>query len=224
MVDSELRIYNLAVDAVGGTGTIETTDEPSREAELCSRWYGPVRDKVLRGAHWSSAKKFSRLAQKAERVEDIWVGGNPTPAYQYSFGLPPDMVSPRYLTDFARFDLSVYDSNTKVLSTAGLSPILCYTARIDPVLMDDSLSHAIVFALAAAICSPLTGATQKGRMLLQEANDAIISARVENAMPENEITSHIPDFIAVRGYGTPSQGQNYIYPYGSTFTAGDLGG
>lgn len=224
MVDSELRIYNLAVDAVGGTGTIETIDEPSREAELCSRWYGLVRDKVLRGAHWQSAKKFARLAPLAERTEDLWVVGNPTPAYSYAFSLPVDLIGPRHLTDFGRFDLSVYNENTRVLSTGSPAPVLCYTARIEPILMDISLANAVVFALAAAICEPLTGASRKAMNLLQQTNEAIISARVDNAMSENETTAHIPDFIAVRGYGTPFQGQNFIYPYGSLFTAGDIGG
>lgn len=224
MAYSELQLYNLAVDAVGGTGTIETISEVSREAELCSRWFGPVRDKVLRAAHWQSAKAYQRLALRASRDEETWVTTYPTPAYSNAYSLPADALIPRFLTDFSRFDISVYDSSTHILSTTSPSPILCYTKRIDVNLMEESLAYAIAIALAAHICEPLTGATQKARMRLQEANEAILQARVETANTDNQPTSHIPDFISVRGYGTPALGNSFVYPYGELFMAGNIGG
>lgn len=224
MAYSELQLYNLAVDAVGGTGTIETIDEVSREAELCSRWFKPVRDQVLRAAHWHSAKKFARLAEIAERTEDTWEVGNPTPGYQYGFALPSDCIIPRFLTNYQRFDYSIFDANRHMISVATESPVLCYTAKISPALFDEGLARAVYTALAAFICEPLTGASNKARMRLQEANDAILTARDQNAEMSLQPVAHIPDFIAARGYGTPFQGQNYVYPYGPTFSAGDLGG
>jgi len=224
MAYSELQLYNLAVDAIGGTGTIETTSEVSREAELCSRWFTPVRDQVLRAAHWHSAKKFARLAEIAERTEDSWVPGNPTPGYTHGFALPSDCIIPRFLTTYARFDYSIFDANRHMLSVSDANPLLCYTAKIPPQLFDDGLARAVYTALAAFICEPLTGASQKARMRLQEANDAILTARDQNAEMSHQPFSHIPDFIAARGYGTPSFGQNFIYPYGPTFSAGDIGG
>lgn len=221
---SELQLYNLAVDAVGGTGTIETTSEVSREAELCSRWFGPVRDKVLRAAHWQSAKAYQRLALRASRDEETWVVAYPTPAYSNAYSIPSDCLIPRFLTDFSRFDISVYDESTHVLSTTGASPILCYTKRIEVNMMEESLALAISMALAANICAPLTGAQQKGRMLLQEANEMLLQARVETANMDNQPISHVPDFISVRGYGTPALGNSFVYPYGDLFMAGNIGG
>ena len=221
---SELQLYNLAVDAVGGTGTIETTTEASREAELCSRWFGPVRDKVLRAAHWQSAKKVARLAQFSPRVADIWEPSDPSPGYHYGYSLPSDIIIPRHLADFARFELSIYENGQHMLSTSGSSSLLYYTARFDVEQMESSLALAIAAALAAHICEPLTGATRKAQFKLQEANEAIMQARLETANIDHQPISHIPDFIAVRGYGTPFQGQNFIYPFGPSFVAGDIGG
>lgn len=221
---SQLQLFNLAVDAVGGTGTIATINEVSREAELCSRWFGPVRDKVLRAAHWHSAKKFARLSNIAERTSDTWVPTNPTPPYLHGFATPSDMAHPRFLTNYARFDFSVFDENNHMLSTDTESPVLCYTARISPQLMDDGLANALILALAAHICEPLNGATNKARMRLEEANAAIMAARDQNAEMSHQPAAHIPDFISARGYGTPAFGQNYVYPYGPLFMAGDIGG
>lgn len=221
---SELQLYNLAVDAVGGTGTIETTTEESREAELCSRWFGPVRDKVLRAAHWQSAKKVARLAQIAPRASEVWTTTDPSPPYTYGYSLPEDMLIPRFLADHARFELSIYDNDRHMLSTSGASSLLYYTARIQVHQMESSLALAIAAALAAHICEPLTGATRKAQFKLQEANEAIMQARLETANIDQQPISHIPDFIAVRGYGTPLQGQNFIYPFGPMFAAGDIGG
>ncbi|HEY9155583.1 MAG TPA: hypothetical protein VIM69_10650 [Opitutaceae bacterium] len=221
---SQLQLFNLAVDAVGGTGTIATIEEVSREAELCSRWFGPVRDKVLRAAHWHSAKKFARLSEIAERDVETWAPGHPTPGYLYGFAVPADMAHPRFFTTYERFDFSVFDANNHMISTDTPSPVLCYTSRIPVQLMDDGLANALVLALAAHICEPLTGATNKARMRLEEANMAIMSAREQNAEMSHQPAAHIPDFIAARGYGTPAFGQNYIYPYGPLFMAGDIGG
>jgi len=225
MITSELQIYNLAVDAVGGTGTIATVDEESREAELCRRWFAPTRDQVLAGAHWASAKRYKRLALLTERAGDTWVSTDPSPGYGYAFSCPADLLAPRYLSDFSRFDFHRLDDTNTVISVATEDPILTYTSRITPVQMEHNLAMAIMAALAAFICSPLTGQTNKGRMLLQEANEAIMRARQETANYAQQPQAHIPDFIAARGYGAVSaQSLNYVYEFGPLFAAGNIGG
>lgn len=225
MPASELQIYNLAVDAVGGTGRITDTDEESRPAELCRRWYGPVSDKVLAAAHWATAKRFKRLALLTERADEEWTGADPSPGYSYAFSCPADLLAPRHLTDYAPFDYHRLSNSQQVISCHSDVPILVYTSRIDPAQMEHELFMAIVSALAAAICSPLSGQTTKARLLLQEANKAIEEARVSTANLAQQTTNSIPDFIAARGYGSSSASTlNYVYPFGSFLSAGDIGG
>lgn len=224
MPASELQIYNLAVDAVGGTGRISDVDEESRAAELCRRWYGPISDKVLAAAHWATAKRYQRLALLAGRADEEWTSADPSPGYSYAFSCPADLLAPRHLTDYAQFDFYRYSNTERAIACQSNAPILIYTSRITPEQMEHELYMAIVSALAAAICSPLSGQTTKARLLLQEANKAIEEARVSTANFGQQTTAYIPDFIAVRGVGAQMQAVNYVYPFGPLLTAGDIGG
>jgi len=226
MITSEVQVYNLAVSAVGGTGNIASTQEESREAEVCRLWFGPVRDRVLRAAHWPCAKTFSRLAELAQNDgEDAWTELDPEPGYTYAFHCPSDMLIPRYITTFERFSLSTYSPTRQAISCQNGTPILCYTKRQTNVAQwDISLGTAITAALAARICSQLTGKNVKARSLLEEANSYISTAREEAGNASSEMQGTIPSWILARGYANPAVDLRYFYPLDNLLSPGDIGG
>lgn len=224
MITSEVQIFNLALSQVGIAGTVATVDDVSREAKVCRQWFGPVRDRVLRAAHWPSAKTFARLSLISSREDETWTLTDPEPGYSNIFYLPDDYVAPRYLNTFERF--SVSSQGTRIaLSCNSESPILVYTKRQESVaLWDISMADAVMYALAARICEPLSGRGAKAKELFNLANLAMMSAREDAGNTSNETLDTVPGWIAARGYSGSLGMSRYYYPLESLFSAGDIGG
>lgn len=219
MISSEVAVYNLALNAIGARSNITSPSESSREAEVCSLWYSPVRDQVLAAARWPEATKFERLALAAE-ADDSWDGAEPRPGYSYSYNLPTDCLKPQYLTGFQRFQITSGPNNVRLLSTNVEQAILTYTFNQSVVsLWSPELQMAIVYGLAANICMPLSGKPSRAASLVDRANSIILSARETAANTSNDRYEHMPDWLQARGYTDPTQltGQ-YYYPFGSLLT------
>ena len=216
-IASEVAVYNLALNAIGARDNISLPTENSREAEVCRLWYSVVRDQILAGAFWPEATEIRYLSQLAEADADgdgEWAHDDPRPGYSYVYDLPSDMLRPRYLTDFGHFLITGYSGNRRALHTGGAAPALVYTKRLETIsLWNPELQMAIVYGLAANICLPLTGKTSRAKLLLQQANDLVLSARETAANTSAEMHESVPDWIAGRGYSTAAV-TRFFYPYG----------
>lgn len=214
MIANEVTVYNLALNAVGARNNVVAPTEKSREAEVCRLWYTVVRDQVLAAAAWPDATKFQRLALATE-ADDSWDAGEPRPGYQFSYLVPIDLIQPQYLTAFQRFQISAGPNDTKLLHCNVEEAILAYTFRQEAIsLWSPQLQLAIVYGLAAHICMPLSGKPARAKMLLDQANQIILSAREAAANTSDDRYDHVPDWLAARGFqSTPSQA--YFYPMGS---------
>lgn len=213
-VDTEVGVYNLALNAVGETANISSPTENSRRAEVCRLWYDLVRDQVLEAAPWPEATKMRRLALADARDEDTWQTGDPQPGYAYAFALPADCLRPQYLSDYGQFEL-LTEGGVKQLHCNNPAPILRYTfGQANVALWSNNLLMAIVYGLAAHIAQPLSGKTSMTNMLIQRANDMILAARVSSANQPMQQQEAVPDWIKGRGYATPTL-QQFFYPTGS---------
>lgn len=213
-VNSEIGVYNLALNAVGETANISSPTENSRRAEVCRLWYALVRDQILEAAPWPEATKNRRLVLAQARDEDEWETGDPQPGYSYAYALPTDCLRPQHLSTYAQFEL-LTESGVKQLHTNELNPILRYTgAQENVALWGNGLLMAVVYGLAAHIAQPLSGKTSMTSMLIQRANDMILAARVSSANTPQQLQEAIPDWLAGRGYAFP-QSQQFFYPTGS---------
>lgn len=213
-VNSEIGVYNLALNAVGETANASSPTENSRRAEVCRLWYDLVRDQVFEAAPWPEATKLRRLALAQERDEDTWQTGDPQPGYTYAFTLPADCLRPQYLTNYAPFELLTEDG-VKQLHCNTVDPILRYTTtQLDVALWSNNLLMAIVYGLAAHIAQPLTGKTSMTSMLFQRANEFILAARVSSANQPMQLQDAVPDWLLARGYAFPAT-QQFFYPAGS---------
>lgn len=218
-VSSEVGIYNLALNAIGETANVASPTENSRRAEVCRLWYAIVRDQVLEAAPWPEATKIRRLALATASDEDGWATGDPQPGYAYAFVLPADCLRPQYLTSYAPFDLLTEDG-VRQLHCNEVDPLLRYTGAQESIsVWSNNLRMAIAYGLAAHISQPLTGKTSLTNMLLQRANDLILSARVTSANAPMQQYESIPDWLLGRGYAFPTK-QQFIYPWGSLLNVG----
>ena len=218
---SVVEIYNQALSLAGTRSRLTTIGDISREAELCNQWYGTVRDQVFRAAHWSCAKKAKRLAVSVERdFGEDWTESDPLPGWRFAYGLPSDMMIPRYLSAYAKFELGAIGS-TNVLMTNEEETILVYNALIEDTSRWDMLLTSAVFsALAAMITKPLTGSSTKSKDLYGLANERIMLAREAAANDDHIEFESLPPWLTARGIGGPMDPSRYIYPLGPLFVSG----
>jgi len=219
---AQVDIYNMALAAVGAPGRVQLPTEVSPEAEVCQLWYESVRDLILRSAPWDCAKAHVRMAQQAvreltddETEGDVWVAADPAPGWQYAFFLPANLLAPRYLSTYARFELGMSADDKRVLYCNDPAPVLIYTKRQTRVdLWEVDLQHAIAFGLAAHIAEPLTGSANKVRLVTAQAIDKIMNARQASAnMPNAGMADPLPEWLAARGYGGAMPSTQFIYPW-----------
>lgn len=220
MANDLISLFNIALSAVGTRQLASDPNEQSREAEVCRLWFPHSRDQVLRAAPWSSAKAAVRLPLLAEQTTDDWATGSPSPGFRFAYGLPADFLYPRSIYTYARFEIGIYAPDVTstpqpALFTDVEAPILFYTSRqTNLALWDHGLFMGIAYALAANIAMPLHGKAQRAKEALQQANDAILQARVQLANEDFVPLDHIPDWLSARGVSGPSLVNRFIYPVG----------
>lgn len=223
MVQSVVEIFNLAVGAVGVRDSISDVNENSREAELCRLYYTNVRDKVLRAAPWSEAKASQRLQVIKQRDTSVpWTAGDPEPGWLWAYKQPGDLISPRFLSTYTRFVLGQVNGFNAVMTNEEQA-ILTYTFRQEDVAKwNQGLTDAVTYGLAAVISMPIHG--KRGRMadMVQLANEAIITARVQTANEDNQVLEALPDWLSARGISGPLFPNRFIWPVGSLLSVTNL--
>lgn len=213
-VDTEVGVYNRALNLIGEKSNISSPTEQSRQAEVCRQWYEIVRNQVLEAAPWPEATQIKRLALLAQQSDNEWNVGDPQPKYIYAYALPSDYIRAQYLSDYSPFEI-VYSGTTKQLQTNAPEAILRYTFKQENVAAwSSSLLMAVIYALAGFISQPLTGKTSQTKELLQRANDFILQARVNAANTSMQQIEAVPEWIAARGYNY-SKTTQFFYPMGS---------
>lgn len=96
---SEVVLCNRALAAIGTRSTISsiTPSDGSEEANQCSLLYYPVRDQLLRSAHWDFARAQNYLAQLKSSQDTN--STCPVPwAYEYAY--PSDCLKARYIQPY----------------------------------------------------------------------------------------------------------------------------
>lgn len=214
MSASVVSIFNWALGAIGNSYRVQFPGEESSEARECELYYDNVRDQILRSAPWDCAKAYKRLAQVAEYDGNkLWESDQPAPGWRYAFALPANFLWPRFISNFARFELGLTDNDQRVIYTNDPKPILCYTKRQERVnVWDADLQAAVAYALAAHICMKLTGSNDKVRLVTAQAIDKILAARSSAANAPDMDFDTIPEWIAARGYGGTAPVSRYIFP------------
>jgi len=199
-VSDVVSLWNLALSAVGSRALISSPIEKGREADLCRLHYPLVRDVVVKAASWPCASAYSRLAVHSERDFDLpWQDGIIPPSWRYAYSQPADMLAPRYSMTYAKFAVGQSQGIPLIFSSEP-EMILHYTAQVENVaLFDEGLFNAVVVALAARLCIPLTGKDARAQKLKDEAVEAVLLARTEFANESEDMQESLPSWVQARG-------------------------
>ncbi len=206
-------IFNQACSSVTTTSSISSQDENSIEAAECRVWYETVRDAVLGSAFWPELTQTARLALLATRDQDeAWAVNDPLPAWTYAYAEPDDMLRPRYLASFAKFDMALRGEARSILTNESAS-LLIYTRRgVNPQLWNTQLRLTVVHMLASKIARKLTGSRSKMLDNFNLADQQILEARANSANMKQFNLDFTPSSIVARGGSSITSGM-YVFPY-----------
>jgi hypothetical protein len=213
---SQLELYNQALTQAMARTTLTDITENKPGANTCNLFYETVRQNVLKTASWPSTRKFARLPLLVERnFTNDWADTDPSPGWRYAYGLPTDMLAPRYLHSYMPFEVEYFPSQgVMAIMTNATSPILHYTFDQKNVAMwDPALYRAIMFALSAHITLPLNGKPGLAQYLNQQALDIIVQAQTDVANQDEHYEEALPEAVEVRGYGESPVRTKFMFPY-----------
>ena len=213
---SQLELYNQALTQAMARTTLSDVNENKPGANQCNLYYDTVRRNVLKTASWPSTRKFARLPLLVERdFTADWTDTDPSPGWRYAYGLPNDMLAPRYLHSYAPFEVEYFPSqNVMALMTNQESAILHYTFdQTNVTTWDPALYRAVMFALAAHITLPLNGKPGLAQYLAQQALDIVVQAQTEVANQDELYEEALPEAVEVRGYAERPTRTKYFFPY-----------
>ena len=215
MAKDLVGLYNLSLSAVGHRSPIALPTEDSREARLCNRWFESVRDQILCAAPWASCRASALLALNAERDYDVdWAAGDPEPPWLFQYATPADFLYPRFLQHFELFIMGDKDGSPVIHTNAEDALLIYNKKQIVPSAWSADLWMAMVYGLAAHICIPLSGKMSTAQTMLNQANNMIITARVNAANENQQEFDSVPDWLIARGVSVTSYNSRYIYSYG----------
>jgi hypothetical protein len=106
-------------------------------------------------------------------------------------------------------DTDASGNQIRVILTNACRSQAVYTARIDNVdLWDPMLQNAVIGALGAWLCSPVSGSDEKKKLAIAIASGLITQARISDGNEGITTVDHTPDFIRAREYGSSFWGLN----------------
>jgi hypothetical protein len=215
MAQNLVALWNLALGAVGSRARITQEDQHSFEADVIRRWYEPVRDTIFCAAHWSSVRGVSSLPLLKERDFNLtWQEGDPDHPWAFAYGLPVDFLASRYLDSYQMFELSISGSTRVLLCNASVATLIYTKKQSNVGIWSPDLYMAVARGLSAAICLELNGKMQRAMNAQRSANEAILTARINNANEQETDFDALPDWLIARGVGLTSQASRYIQPTG----------
>ncbi len=212
---SQVEIANLALGNIRA-GSINSFNEDSIEAQVCSQRFEVAVEFLLRDFPWSFANKVAPLSLYSEEplewqyayvypydcvnalriVAKDTISSDRTTWYHYN--VTPDEVT--QIQDIRKhripYDVGLTSTDKKAIYSDEPEAYLAYTAKItDPNLYEPAFIEALSWYLASMIAVPIVG-SDKGRELRQDCLkiyiEMLTSAKASNA---NEAwnTSSIPE-------------------------------
>lgn len=212
-MSDEVKLWNLALAAIGARSFVSSPTEKSKEADLCRLHYTEVRDTVLKSAMWPCARAYAQLALiRGRDPSAAWTPSDPPPQWQRAYAAPQDMIAPRFLLSFARFEYGVLGEERAIFA-AEETPILVYTRRVTNTgLYDQGLRNAIVSLLASRLVIPASAKDNRATNLREQAVETVLLARTEFANESEDLYETAPSWVQVRGISHPVSQPRFFYP------------
>lgn len=191
---STVDACSLALSHIGGY-TIQSLDDPTKEARECKRLAIPARDATLEAGDWGFARKSVALALLSYT----------RPGWSYAYAWPSDCLMPRRIYDPSRegadvdpatldslgddpipFEVGVNDAlNARIILTNQVSAIVVYTARVtDANLFSPTFIDAWSWRLAADLAIPIRSDSALQQKMLAQFERRIGQAGQNSANAE----------------------------------------
>lgn len=220
MTSSVVDICNEALSHTGTDAFINSLDEQSKEAKLCSRWYETTRDQILRTFAWNFAQRRVVLADM----------GDPPTGYRYRYRYPVDALmiqrvypagewSPSigHAQEFERlnsWEVASSGDGGRVILTNIENAEAVFTVRVvDPNLFDPLFQMSLAFKLAANIAMPLVSNPEIVEYLRNKTRESMSEALQVNLSEAQEPPALEAESVRAR-FGTLSDGRGgYVDAY-----------
>lgn len=181
-----IDICNFALDKLGH-GSITSTNDGTKAADLCKRNWDLVRDQVLRDHPWNFATK--RYVTSPVVASPVW-------GFSYEHPLPSDYLR---LLEIKLLSTGEYVIEGKSILSNESALYLRYIARvIDPTQYDALFLDAVSSRLAFELCEALTQSNTKKEQLWNQYDDALVRARRVDAQENPPSFFEESDWIKVR--------------------------
>lgn len=196
---SVVQICNIALSRIGQSERIDSLEERSVAAELCTLHYETCRDEVLRDFPWQFASARVYLAEL----------GNPPSTWQYRYQYPIDCLKVRAIAipgvrqathsgQRIPFELLHADGALTICTDQEQAELL-YTARIaDTNLFDPLFVSALAWRLGAELAMGLTARADNYRAAMANYGDALSIAESASFNEGQDIPPADSEFITVR--------------------------
>ena len=203
---TKLQVYNMAISAARGRGTLTSLADNTREREECDKWFELIVCVAQEAAYWPFCKQSIVLNNPTKIDYDHWT---------YSYALPHTFLRAWYLENLTRFEIV----DSRLLSNIESGLRLFFAAKmVDPQTWSPSFTQAVVYALASKLASPLTGKSGLVANLIASANQMLLNAQANSlASSGNFVPRYIPEFFSARGI-TSFNETAFYYPLGESFT------
>lgn len=200
-MSSVIEICNLGLSHVGGY-SIESLDEPKKEARECKRLYLPACMATLEISDWGFARKRTALALLTDTLG----------AWEYVYAWPSDCAMPRKIYDPAAledggeqsdpvpFEQGINDAlNKRTIATNMEDAILIYTAKVvDANMYPASFVDALGWRLAADLAIPLRSDSKMREGCLVQFRQRLGEAGVSSANAEHRKASTTSSYEQAR--------------------------
>lgn len=168
MTIDAVQICNIGVAKTGSDSFITSFNDDTKVARLCSIFYEPMRDSLLRSHLWRFARKQYQLAPLVD--EPLFDGG-------YYFQKPSDclrVIQPNedYFQMYGRWSVE----GDKILADTDLLNIVGIQRVTDENLFDSVFSEALSTKIAHELCLPLAQSESLKTALKQDMREIIIRA------------------------------------------------
>jgi hypothetical protein len=196
---SDIEICNIALSRVAQTEPIVSFTEKSKAAELCSVFYGPLRELVLADFPWPFAESVVNLA-------DI---GSPAPGWAYRYRYPADclkvreIIQPgqrRAMASELQIPFSVgYDAGGRAINTDQPEAGVRFTFRVeDSTFFDPLFVDALAWRLAMDLALPLSSKSDLQQFAAQQYQIALTKAEASAFNESQDDPEPDSEFVAVR--------------------------
>ena len=169
---SVVAICNMALLYIG-QDDIQSLEEGSKAARLCSMLYAPVRDQLLEEHHWNFATRHASLALIGPADGNTAAFG-----WDYAYQLPPDCLRVRRLAGDAPYE--VREKGVLLTNVADAQAVL--TVRVvDAERFPALFIEVLARKLSAELAVPLTASGKLEQSMMTKYLNAFERARLADA-------------------------------------------